>query len=538
MFKKIVSNLPFSPALVDQLGFYIKRLKGEEVTRRIGLFFVALALIAQSLSVFQPPQSANASNEADMILGGVKSLNEILSAYDNNTRNFKFIMNRVGITRDELSKTKYGSYTVGERLTWALTSHFSYDEGEREFGVYNDSSQLITKIYSRPHKLGAKCTDCTKTGWIGSSEKLGWFAIRDLCGNLISDIIPPLPKKCPYNAAILASDTECKPCEYNILIWYKSVFCKEPVVAEPLKCIYNSSILLTDKDCKPCEYNLLIWYKSPSCKKPPVAEPLKCIYNSSILLTDKDCKPCEYNLLIWYKSPSCKKPPVVLVEEKCSLNPNLLASDPKCLSCPGNETVWINDISCTPNIVKSKTAINITQNNVDASSVIANAGDKISYTITTENIGINNASNVAIDENLSDLYDYSSLYDNGGGLFDSGSLTLSWPKITLSPKEKQTRTFIIKILDEIPSTAQGSSNEVSFDCIITNTFGNSINIKVNCPAPKLLEQTVTALPVTGPRDNILFSGITLAIVTYFYARARQQRKEIFLIRKDINTGTI
>jgi len=37
MFRKIVSNLPFSPALVGQLGFYAKRLRKEETTRRLGL---------------------------------------------------------------------------------------------------------------------------------------------------------------------------------------------------------------------------------------------------------------------------------------------------------------------------------------------------------------------------------------------------------------------------------------------------------------------------------------------------------------------
>ena len=54
MFRKIVSNLPFSPALVGQLGFYAKRLKKEETTRRLGLIFIALALVVQSLAVFQP----------------------------------------------------------------------------------------------------------------------------------------------------------------------------------------------------------------------------------------------------------------------------------------------------------------------------------------------------------------------------------------------------------------------------------------------------------------------------------------------------
>ncbi len=61
MFRKLVSNLAFSPALVGQLGFYAKRLRKEEATRRAGLVFVALALVVQSFSVFSPPESATVS---------------------------------------------------------------------------------------------------------------------------------------------------------------------------------------------------------------------------------------------------------------------------------------------------------------------------------------------------------------------------------------------------------------------------------------------------------------------------------------------
>jgi len=43
MFKKIVSQLSFSPALVAQLGFYARRLRKEQATRRLGLVFVGLA---------------------------------------------------------------------------------------------------------------------------------------------------------------------------------------------------------------------------------------------------------------------------------------------------------------------------------------------------------------------------------------------------------------------------------------------------------------------------------------------------------------
>jgi len=108
MFKKIVSQLSFSPALVGQLAFYARRLRKEEATRRLGLIFVALALVVQSLVVFQAPEPANASNPGDMIPGGLglgsaRSFNNFLGPYDRNERHLQDIYNYFGITRDEIT---------------------------------------------------------------------------------------------------------------------------------------------------------------------------------------------------------------------------------------------------------------------------------------------------------------------------------------------------------------------------------------------------------------------------------------------------
>src|SRR6218665_1576419 len=112
MFKKIVSQLSFSPALVGQLGFYARRLRREQATRRLGLIFVALALVVQSLVVFQPPEAANASSNNDFIVGGLglgsnRSLNNFLGPYDRNERHLKDIMNYFGITRQDITNTTF-----------------------------------------------------------------------------------------------------------------------------------------------------------------------------------------------------------------------------------------------------------------------------------------------------------------------------------------------------------------------------------------------------------------------------------------------
>ncbi|HRN90660.1 MAG TPA: hypothetical protein PK543_03170 [Candidatus Saccharibacteria bacterium] len=422
MFRKIVSNLPFSPALVGQLGFYAKRLRKEEATRRIGLIFVVLALVVQSLAVFQPPESANASSPRDMVAGGLglganRSLNNFLVPYDANTKHLKDTMNYVGITRAEIAATKFTSWIAGDKLSWGFGPRYSYAQGERQYSIPDANGNTVTTVYSRPHKL-SEGPNARIWGWVGYSKKVGWFAIMQSCGNLVTDIVPPPPP------------------------------------------------------------------------------PPKCVVNSEILASSKECQPC-----------------------------------------PGNESLWISDKSCIPHIEKSKTATNTSQGFIDASTRTAHAGDQISYTISIANTGLS-PTTTTLEENLSDVLDYASLVDNGGGVLDKDTKVLSWGNVKLDPGAKQTRTFVVRLPDTLPATAQGSSDNASYDCIMTNTYGNSIDIKVDCPAPKVIEKVVKELPPTGPTENMIFAGIVLAVATFFYARTRQVREEVRLVRRNVNAGSI
>lgn len=414
MFRKIISNLSFSPALVGQLGFYAKRLRKEETTRRLGLIFVALALIVQALAVFQPSESANASNQNDFVTGGLgtgsnASINHFLAPYDANTNHLKDVMTYVGITRQEIASATYTYWLPGKYLSWGFQPRFSAAQGEHVVKVTGPTGNALTTVYARPLMNYGYSSSFKIYGWVGHSAKLGWFGLMQACGNLVTSIVP-----------------------------------KPPVI------------------------------KPPVIKKPPV---------------------------VVVKPPIIKKPPVIV------------------------------------KIIQSKTAVNSTQGSVDASTVTANASDQIDYTITTTNAG-SAPTTVQFQDHLADTLEYSSLIDMGGGSFDNSTKTLSWPDVTLAPNTKAIRTFAIRLLPTIPATAQGISDPSSYDCIMTNVFGNAVTINVNCTTPKVVEKIVTQLPHTGPTENILFAGIVLAIATYFYARTRQVKKEVRLIRKSLNTGTI
>jgi LPXTG-motif cell wall-anchored protein len=94
------------------------------------------------------------------------------------------------------------------------------------------------------------------------------------------------------------------------------------------------------------------------------------------------------------------------------------------------------------------------------------------------------------------------------------------------------------MLPTIPASAKNVSETSSYNCTLENMFlGASVTIDVDCPTPKIIESTVTELPQTGAGANIVFGGLLLAIVSYFYLRSRQLSTEVRLVRRNVHDGT-
>ncbi len=487
MFKKIVSNLPFSPALVGQLGFYAKRLKKEEATRRLGFVFLALTLVVQSFAIFQPPESANASSETDMVSGGVTSISDYLKSYDANTKHLRDTMNYTGITRHEIvsAASNYTTFKADDKLSWGFASRFSYAQGERAHPIFNENGTKVTTVYSRPLRLWGN-SSMDNLGWVGHSAKIGWFAILKSCGNLVTTKLPT-----PVEPDYSCDELTVKLISGNQYKFSGSATAKNGASIKSYEFDFGDGTNKTSDTPK----NILHTYaKKDSTYKARLSVNLK-VNGTSKTISSKAC-----TAIITVSQPPPPPPPIT-------------------------------------SIVQSKTATNTSQGFVDASTVTARSSDQISYTITIENTG-SSSSIVKLEDHLGDVLEYSTLIDKGGGSFNNTTKVLSWPDVTLSPKEKQTRTFVVKVMDVIPATARGASDPTSFDCIMSNIFGNAANTNVDCPTPKIIESVATELPRTGPTENIIFSGIIFAITTYFYVRTRQVKQEVQLIRKDVTTGTI
>lgn len=539
MFRKLVSNLSFSPALVGQIGFYAKRLRKEEATRRIGLIFTVLALVVQSFAVFSPPEAANASSSSDFIKGGVSSKEEYLKNYSQNTNNIKDLFTELGITRGNIESSKLGTLNSRDGVySWGLKSHFSKAQGERSYTVKTASGGTRT-FYTRPLYLWdtkdyTKKHGSTYQAYIGKSSKGKYFALLKICGNLVLKEIPPAPK-CP------TGQTGTYP---NCVTPPK----RQPAAAcSSLKITKLATKYQLDGSATATDGATLTSYTYVVKRGDTVVDTITQNANNQSSNTAFTTQSSQgtYTVTLTVKTSvgdktdnDCVKSFTIPAPKMCAVNPSLPEDSPECQPCPGDETIWIKDAKCAAEVVTTKSATNITQGDVNATTTTAKAADKITYTLNLSNNG-KAATTITPTENLNDVTEYAQVIETGGGTYNTSDKTLTWPSLTLAAGEKQTRIFTIQLLGEIPAVGTGVSDQMSYDCRMDNTFGNTVSVNVDCPIQKeIVEQTVSELPHTGPTENMIFAGGVFAVVTYFYARSRQLKKEVRLIRRDVNLGTI
>lgn len=519
MFRKFVSNLSFSPALVGQLGFYAKRLRKEETTRRIGLIFTVLALVVQSFAVFSPPESANAANPDAVIYNRLANKQELLTIYDRNNdgagrTDMQQIYSRAGISRQDIVNAQEGFFNTADfnnklqfvgRTNTGAEGRYPLDVAGASTSVYS-GRWLDVKMTLRA-VIGKRAIDG------------GWFAIMLYCGNPVYVSLPP-PPPVPVAACTGLTIT--------------------PISRTTFRLTATSS---TSGGATVSGYHFII-------KNKQGAE----VYNqvSPNTTVDRDIKQDgQYTASVAAVSSvgektgaNCQKPFTVSPEPRCPLNSELVVSDAGCKPCENDKTIWYKDKNCIPKFEISKSVRNVTQAKDDANNTSAKSGDVLEYTLTVKNIG-KDKGDYGINDSLTDVLEYANIVDLGGGALikpagedNTTATTITWPLTSVKSGGMITKTISVKVKDKIPALATHQTARNSYDCKMSNVFGNTLDVSVLCPPEKTVERVVTQLPHTGATENMIFAGIVLAVVTYFYARARQIKKEVRLIRRDLNAGTI
>jgi hypothetical protein len=611
MFRKLVSNLAFSPALVGQLSFYANRLKKEELTRRLGLIFTVLALVVQSFAVFTPPEPANAATPGQVgssprcNVESVGPRDNAFSINDNNKavvsfdvsggKNCKVQLSVNTFFAPSMNGTPYEQQILHDRSTQVFDTPGRYtmraampEKSNANKGcfyqvdlTYGTSNVLPVLAYGHG-KLdcgGAAlnpqivCTNLTVVKL--PSNRFSLKGTGDATNATIKKYVftitlpngQTVEKTQATDAKSATVDYEnSTPGNYNVKLTVigsagqdSGPACKASFTVDtptvPLTACGNVTATISNRSqayftgSAQASGGATIKSYTFIVKNKLGVEIKRATVNSAALTATAPVVDLstagDYTVQLVVQTSlgdktnndSCVKPFTIAPPDVCQYNPELPPSSPDCQPCPDNPDVWVKDEKCTSTLISSKTATNMSRG-VNATTVTAQGGDKLTYTITVENKGLV-SDTVTMQEDLTDVLEYATLIDRGGATFNEQNKTLTWPAVTLKAGEKQVRTLAVQLMKDIPATNTGTGIKTSYDCAIANTFGNTVTVGVECPPQKVIvEQIVGELPTTGPRENMIFAGILLSIVAYFYARSRQTGKEIRLIRRDINAGTI
>lgn len=533
MFRKIVSNLSFSPALVGQLGFYARRLRKEEASRRAGLIFTALALVVQAFAVFTPPESANAANGNNIIYGGIKSKDDLLATYDRNLdsaghNDLQQIYSYFGISRQDIVNGHVATFNSRDfNLTIQSAGRSTYSWQRTPHAIPGTATTVYTSLlYQFDSTSWTTVHGSSYPALVGQRAVDGqWFAIMFGCGNPAYLTLPPPPPQptaaCTGLTIVPLTRTSFRFAATASKANGATISGFTYVIKDSNGNVVFTTTLPTSAEISSVNYDLK---KDGS-------------YTASVSVTTSVGEKT---------GPECQKSLTVTPEPRCPLNPDLVKSNPDCKPCEDDSTIWFKDKNCNSAFLLTKKVKNISRLVDNADNTTVKPGDRLEYRLTVKNIG-KTTGVYTIQDNLADVLEYADLIDSGGGTLAKQDAStpiekvnsISWPTVEIKPGGTIEKIINVQVKATIPATPQSTSNPESYNCRMVNDFaGNHTTTMVDCPSPKAVEQTVAELPHTGPTENMVFAGVVLAVVVYFYARARQVKKEVRLIRRDLNTGTL
>jgi uncharacterized repeat protein (TIGR01451 family) len=156
------------------------------------------------------------------------------------------------------------------------------------------------------------------------------------------------------------------------------------------------------------------------------------------------------------------------------------------------------------NLVLSKKALNTTQNK-DATTVVAKAGDVITYTLTVENTGTAAAPNFVVEDNIADILELSDITAFYGGSYDASTKSIKWAAENIAAGAKVEKTFTVKVKNPIPTGT---------DYVMTNIYGNKVDVPVAKPF---------VAPPTGSAATVSFMFALASVAGYYFYRRQNLR---------------
>lgn len=215
----------------------------------------------------------------------------------------------------------------------------------------------------------------------------------------------------------------------------------------------------------------------------------------------------------------------------CQYDSSITADNASCKPCDASA----NNTDAAACVVVHKTASDVTAGIADADGTTAHPGDVITYTLYAKNDGKAVVPGYVFQENLDDVMVYATVSSLHGGTIN-GDHTVTWPAADIGVGKTATVRVTVKVKDPVPQNPRGKDDPNHFDLIMTNVYGNTVNIRVPAAGQKRVETAAATLPNTGPGTSLFIGGAIVVIAGYFFGRARLLSKESELALQESHAG--
>jgi len=170
--------------------------------------------------------------------------------------------------------------------------------------------------------------------------------------------------------------------------------------------------------------------------------------------------------------------------------------------------VVVQPSAATTSFSLRKAAFNVTKG-VDATTVAADPGDSVTYTLFYKNTGTITLNNVVIEDEIHDVLELSSITDQGGAT--SVNSVIRYSSVTIPSGVEVSRSFQVRV-------REANAFPVNSDLVMVNVYGNEVRVQVRKPQVA----AVVTPPRTGPSEMITLSLAALTTAGYWLTQRRKK----------------
>ena len=199
---KILSSLSYSPALVEELNKYARRLRTETRIRAAGCVISVLLLLLQGIVFAFPPEQSNTASRNDTVFGGLPSINSAQQLYAQESSAFRSQADILGITAGEIDSLQLSNdFSLGSSLyIWGRQPYIGSKQQESAYEKNGYTFFARTAISYAPILV-----DNRLAVFSGYAKSIGWFAILPTSGNFITQSLPDQPAPSAISRTVSSS---------------------------------------------------------------------------------------------------------------------------------------------------------------------------------------------------------------------------------------------------------------------------------------------------------------------------------------------